>query len=88
MTQFKADDNVESVEVNSIFKKTAWTRSDIDGTAVPDDYNATTHWYYNKINLPKLFYTQGCGTVNDENCGGLNTSNSCSSRYWGRFRRF
>ncbi|KKQ34183.1 MAG: Subtilisin-like protein serine protease, partial [candidate division WS6 bacterium GW2011_GWA2_37_6] len=72
MTKFKVDDNVEWVQSNNIFKKSAWTRDDNTKRATPNDYDPVKHWYYDKKKLPEAYYDQGCGLIDDSACGGSN----------------
>lgn len=68
MVKFNLEDSVESVEVNEVVKKSAWTVDNGLGTAKPNDYNNTNHFYHTKTKLPETYHTQGCAA--GMLCGG------------------
>ncbi len=44
-----------------------WTTD--NGRALPDDWHSSNHWYFDNIELPELWYKQGCH-LDSEGCGG------------------
>lgn len=55
------------LQLDYIYKKSAWT--DNGTTSTPADYNATTHWNLEKINVPEAWDDLGGCSV-DNTCGG------------------
>jgi hypothetical protein len=70
MVEYSKNALVESVDVDPIFTTTSWT-PDGENRALPIDWNATNHWYFNKIKLPEVWKKQGC-LESTQSCGGKN----------------
>ncbi len=70
MVEYTKKDIVRSVDVNHIFTHSAW-ETDGESRALPIDWDASKHWYFDKIKLPEIWEKQGCLESSD-NCGGSN----------------
>ena len=68
MVEYSKKDIVKSVDLNHIFTIESWN-ADGESRALPIDWDANKHWYYDKIKLPEAWKAQGCLDTN-ENCGG------------------
>jgi len=69
MIEYAKDDIVESVDVDYYFS--LYWSADGETRALPNDWNASNHWYYNKTKMPEVWIQQDC--LSDpigEYCGG------------------
>ena len=68
MVEYSKKDIVKSVDLNHIFTIESWS---LDGEtrALPIDWDANKHWYYDKIKLPEAWKEQGC-LESEPDCGG------------------
>jgi uncharacterized repeat protein (TIGR02543 family) len=67
MVDYYSNSLVASVDPVYELELVDWTTD--NGRALPDDWHGTNHWYFNKIELPELWYKQGCH-LGSESCGG------------------
>ncbi|MBN2100746.1 S8 family serine peptidase [Candidatus Dojkabacteria bacterium] len=63
------DPNVEIAQPSYVHRFSTWITNGVRD--LPDDYNASEHWYYDKGNLGQMWQDQDCGT-GGSGCGGDN----------------